>query len=212
MVGKRNLERALKNAQPKLKSADVDVKVSWRPYMLKPASTWGSFPPEAQKYGINKREWYMQKFGPDRMAAIEPRLRQAFENAGIENFSMGGNTGPTMDAHRLVAYAETLDTSGDIQNALMEGLFSRYFTQERAPCDKEALLDACKEAGVTDAESVLEDSSKFLLDVEDQLRTYSRGVSGVPHFIISNGSSKRLQFGGAQPPETFEDAFEELLE
>ena len=89
MVGKRNLERALKNAQPKLKSADVDVKVSWRPYMLKPASTLGSFPPEAQKYGINKREWYMQKFGPDRMAAIEPRLRQAFENAGIENFSMG---------------------------------------------------------------------------------------------------------------------------
>ena len=211
MIGKRNLERALKNAQPKLNSADADVKVSWRPYMLMPASTWGAFPPEAQKHGINKREWYLQKFGPERMAAIEPRLRQAFESAGIENFSMGGNTGPTLNAHRLVAYAETLDSSGEIQNALMEGLFARYFTQERAPCDTEVLLDACREAGVTDAASVLSDESKFLLETEEQLRTYARGVSGVPHFIISNGS-RRVQFGGAQPSETFEDAFDELLQ
>jgi len=200
MIGKRNLERALGRV-PRLR--DVDVRVTWRPYLLTPASTWslGS---------VNKRQFYLEKFGEERMRAIEPRLRRAFAEAGIENFSMGGDTGPTLDAHRLLAYAESLDHTGAMQNNLMEGLFKRYFTMEKAPCDAEALIDAAREAGVPNAAEVLADKSRFLLEVEEQMRAYARGVNGVPHFILSNGS-KRLTFGGAQPSETFEDAFEELL-
>jgi predicted DsbA family dithiol-disulfide isomerase len=34
-------------------------------------------------------------------------------------------------------------------------------------------------------------------------------VSGVPHFIVGDGK-RRISLSGAQPPEAFLDAFEEL--
>jgi predicted DsbA family dithiol-disulfide isomerase len=62
--------------------------------------------------------------------------------SGIDGFSMGGNTGPTLDGHRLATYAEKEGL--DKQNAFMEEIFRAYFCQGKAPCDREVLLEAAE--------------------------------------------------------------------
>lgn len=47
-----------------------------------------------------------------------------------------------------------------------------------------------------------------LAEVKEKLRLGRSGmISGVPHFIINN----KVQVGGAQSPEVFQDAFSRVL-
>lgn len=93
----------------------------------------------------------------------------------------------------------------------MEAMFERYFIKSLAPCEKDVMLDAARAASLdVDKCKEILSSADFTLETEDEMRAHARGINGVPHFIISNGS-RRLQFGGAQPPEVFIDAFEQLL-
>lgn len=182
-----------------------------------PDSVWGRFPPEARARGINKLEWYNEKFGADTVKGFEPRLRAAFAKAGIEGtYTLEGNVGPTFNAHRLATYAGSLEpaetgASAVKQNDFMEAMFERYFIKSLAPCEKDVMLDAARAASLdVDKCKEILSSADFTLETEDEMRAHARGINGVPHFIISNGS-RRLQFGGAQPPEVFIDAFEQLL-
>jgi hypothetical protein len=62
--------------------------------------------------------------------------------SGIDGFSMGGNTGPSLDGHRLATYAEK--EGPEKQTAFMEQIFRAYFCEEKTPCDREVLLEAAK--------------------------------------------------------------------
>lgn len=98
----------------------------------------GEFPEDAPTKGIVKLDYYISKFGANRLPPMMERLEGAMVASGIEGFSMGGNTGPTLDGHRLATYAEKEGL--EKQNAFMEEIFKRYFCQEQAPCDREVLL------------------------------------------------------------------------
>jgi len=137
------------------------------------------------------------------------RLGGAMRDSGIEGFSMGGNTGPTLDGHRLATYAEREGL--DKQNAFMEEIFRAYFCEEKAPCDRGVLLAAAKNAGLDEAKAreVLDAPTAELGELDEQMQRFARGVSGVPFFIVSDGK-KRFKLSGAQPAEAFLEVFEDL--
>ncbi|KAJ8599444.1 hypothetical protein CTAYLR_008027 [Chrysophaeum taylorii] len=169
-------------------SDTADVEVRWRPFFLNPS---------APEEGIEKRRYYEEKFGRSRLAAIEPRLREAFRSVGLP-FSLGGLTGSTMDSHRLIAWAE--DVSLDAQNKLVDELFRNYFGEEKFINDPEVLVAAATKAGLdeTAAKNLVADKTKYRDRVVALYDRYATGVQGVPHFIIGDEA-----ISGAQPPEVF---------
>jgi len=118
-VGKRRLEKALKQLDP----LKVQTEIRWLPFFLNP---------NAPKPSQNKLEMYKKKFGPERVEQMVPHMKKVGGEEGI-NFSFGGNTGLTLDSHRLLEYA--LEKYGFVkQNELTEILFSYYFEQEKRYC------------------------------------------------------------------------------
>mmetsp|Transcript_5430 Transcript_5430/g.13791 ORF Transcript_5430/g.13791 Transcript_5430/m.13791 type:complete len:147 (-) Transcript_5430:392-832(-) len=140
---------------------------------------------------------------------MQERLEGAFGSAGIQGFSMGGRTGPTLDGHRIAAYAEKEGL--DKQNAFMEEIFRAYFCEEKAPCDRAVLLEAAKNAGLdmSKVEEILDTPTAELSEVDEQMQRFARGVSGVPYFILSDGKQK-VKLSGAQPPEQFLEVLEQF--
>jgi predicted DsbA family dithiol-disulfide isomerase len=55
---------------------------------------------------------------------------------------MEGNTGPTLDSHRLITFAARHNK----QDELVEELFRNYFLEAKTICDKEVLLAAAEKA------------------------------------------------------------------
>ena len=127
-------------------------------------------PPDATTKGIVKLDWYVSKFGANAIPDMLERLGGAFSRAGIEGFSIGGNVGPTMDAHRLATYAER-EEGLEKHNAFMEEIFRAYFCEEKAPCDRAVLEKAAKDAGLdeTRTREILDAPTTELGDVDEQL-------------------------------------------
>lgn len=208
--------RAVAKTSSSRASPDVVFTTTWRPFFLMPPRVWssgvasGDFPPDATTKGIVKLDWYVSKFGANAIPGMLERLGGAFSRAGIEGFSIGGNVGPTMDAHRLATYAER-EEGLEKQNAFMEEIFRAYFCEEKAPCDRGVLLAAAKSAGLDEAKAreVLDAPTAELGELDEQMRRFARGVSGVPFFIVSDGK-KRFKLSGAQPAEAFLEVFEDL--
>jgi len=190
-VGKRNLEKAMSLCP------QADFEVNWRPFELNPS---------APKTGENKLEMYTRKFGEERIRMMMPRMTETFAKVGL-NYSIGGLTGNTFDSHRLIFWAGTLGHAK--QDALVEELFSNYFCEEKYIGDRQILLAAAIKVGLdqTEAERILDDCTAFKKEVENEKRTFGRGVSGVPFFIINREEG----LSGAQPPETFVEIFRDAL-
>ncbi|PON82098.1 DSBA-like thioredoxin domain containing protein [Trema orientale] len=167
-VGKRNLDKAIAASKDQ-----YDFEIRWRPFQLEP---------NGPKEGVDKREFYRKKFGPqsERMAA---RMTEVFKNLGLE-YSLSGLTGNTLDSHRLINFAG--QQGSEKQHKLVEELFNGYFTQAKYVGDWEFLVESANKAGIEGAVEFLQDPN-----------------NGVKE--INNGKQK---LSGAQPPEVFLRAFE----
>mmetsp|Transcript_34856 Transcript_34856/g.69256 ORF Transcript_34856/g.69256 Transcript_34856/m.69256 type:complete len:153 (-) Transcript_34856:333-791(-) len=147
---------------------------------------------------------YHEKFGKQRMDQMVPMITKRFSEVGV-TYSLGGLTGNTMDSHRLLTHA--LSVGGEaLQDKLVEELFMNYFSEEKFLGDKEVLLAAATKVGVPGAEAVINDKAACLDEVKKDLQTYTKGISGVPHFIVDG----QYGMGGAQPPEAFAEIFETI--
>jgi len=205
----------LASVKPRASAKDVVFTQTWRPFYLMPPSVWskgvasGDFPEDAETKGIEKLAYYISKFGANALPPMLERLDVAFKRVGVDDFSMGGNTGPTRDGHRLATYAET--ESLEKQDAFMTEMFKAYFCEEKAPCDKEVLQLAADNAGLdrTKTLEILQVPTLWLGETTESLERYGRGVSGVPYFIVSDGK-KKVSVSGAQPPEAFLEIFEDF--
>jgi predicted DsbA family dithiol-disulfide isomerase len=140
----------------------------------------------AVKYGVGRAH---ARAGHERLAALgrEAGIDFAFERVQLGN---------TFDAHRLVQAARGTPS----EEALVEGLFSAYFTEGRLLSDHAVLTDVAASAGL-DAGQVEEvlGGSAYAQDVRaDEEAAEELGVSGVPFFLI-NGA---WPVPGAQDVET----------
>ncbi|KAK7295535.1 hypothetical protein RJT34_18445 [Clitoria ternatea] len=185
-VGKKNLDKAIAASKDK-----YNFEIIWHPYQLDP---------NAPKEGVGKREFYKEKFG-FQSEQMEARMSEVFRNIGLE-YSLSGLTGNTIDSHRLIYFAR--EKGLDKQHDLVEELGTGYFTQGKYIGDHQFLLESAAKVGIVGAEEFLKDPNNGLKEVEEELKTYSRNITGVPYYVI-NGDQK---LSGGQPPEVFLRAFQ----
>jgi len=185
-LGKRRLDAALARIE------DLDVLVRWRPFMLDP-----TIPPE----GLDRQDYMLAKFGPERLKTIHDPLIAAGEELGVPfDFDAITRTPNTLDAHRLIRWAHTVER----QHETAERLFMAYWSEGQDVSDRDVLARCAGDAGINAAQiRELLDSAQDVEETKAEIQhATSIGVTGVPTFIL--GQSYALV--GAQSPEVLADA------
>jgi predicted DsbA family dithiol-disulfide isomerase len=191
-VGKHRLEAALA-LRP-----DVETEIHWRPYFLDP---------RVPREGMARVDYLSRKFGSDeRIRPAHERLSRLGREEGIEfHFERITWQPNTLDAHRLIGWAEEAGRAG----AIVEKILSLFFTEGADLSKRETLLLAAQ-AGGLDLESVRRDlaGERDVAAVEKAATSAAeRGISGVPFFIFNN----RFAVAGAQPPDMLAAAMDKTL-
>jgi predicted DsbA family dithiol-disulfide isomerase len=191
-VGKRRLEKAI------ARRPELDIRVSWLPFQLSP---------DLPREGLDRVEYYKQKFGEDRAQQIMESMQDTGLEEGIAFDTKPGARSPnTLSAHVLMLWAgenDNVDT-----NELIEKLFHAHHVVCEDIGDHAVLSRIAGEVGMNAAEvstglATGEDEDKAGALMQDSIE---RGVSGVPFFIV-NG---RYGISGAQPAEELVAAFDQI--
>lgn len=168
--------------------------------VLRPFQLDGSIP----KAGVPYQAYMKARIGEDaqgRFKAMRAHLEAAGPEAGIVfNFDEITIRPNTMDAHRLIRWAQG---QGKGEEAA-EAIFKAYF-EERRDIGAAAELVAIAEAIGLDSDVVrdLLGTNRDVAELEREERFYrSLGVAGVPCFIF-NGA---FAVSGAEAPEVLADA------
>jgi predicted DsbA family dithiol-disulfide isomerase len=189
-IGKRKLEAALeelRRAEPGL-----EARVRWHPFQLNP---------DLPAAGVPRRDYLAAKFGSAAHAEkIYARVRAAGEEVGIafafERISLQPNT---LDAHRLIAWAQQRGEA----SALAEAIFRRYFIEGGFIGAREELAASAAAVGLP-AEEAREMLASDVLTAEveaEDREAREAGVTGVPFFIF-NGRTAVV--GAHDPPMLLE--------
>jgi predicted DsbA family dithiol-disulfide isomerase len=96
------------------------------------------------------------------------------------------------------------------QANLKKELLNTYFCLAVNLDDQKNLLDAVTRSGLDkDRAQVVLQNNEFTKEVRDEESTYTNaGISSVPAIILND----RYLLQGAQPPESFLDAFDQLIQ
>ena len=191
-IGKTLLDQAMQQRP------DHPFTLEWHPYQLNP---------DMPRDGMDRRTYLEAKFGGQEGAvqAYLPVVEKAAE-AGLNiNFEAIERTPNTLDAHRLIHWAEIEDR----QTAMAMALFRAYFEQGRDIGDRDVLADLAD--GLEMDAAVI----RRLLDSdadEDAIRqrdTQFRdmGVTSVPTFIVAGQHA----VPGAQQPDLWLKVIDEIM-
>jgi predicted DsbA family dithiol-disulfide isomerase len=179
-LGEKRLEAALAEApQP--------VAVRWRPYQLDPTIPVG---------GLDRADYMAKKFGKSgRLQTAHDNLTRLGAEVGLPfAFDKIKRAPNTLDAHRVIRWAN----SAGVQGKVVDRLFKAYFVEGRDIGDRGVLTDIAGECGL-DAqlvEKLLAEGADVDLVREEIAHAQAIGVSGVPFFIFAD----RLGVPGAQDP------------
>lgn len=196
-VGLGNLEKAIFELQDK-----ANFELHFRPFELNPNMPKGgqdAIEHLTQKYGMSKEQVR------ENQAQIRAR---AFE-AGFDFHPDGRKrVYNTFDCHRLLTWvAKEYDLPKQL--ALKKELLNSYFCLAVDIDDHANLLEAVGRAGLDPqrAQEVL-NGDEFSNEVRDEEKIYTNlGIHSVPSIILND----QYLLQGAQPPETFIQAFESLI-
>ena len=183
-IGKRNVELALEQ----FSGAD-DVTICWRSFELDPdAPSERTMPMRdllARKYQMS----------PAQVDATQARITSVASEVGLEYHLDDLRSGNTLDAHRLIHLAASLDLAG----AMKERLLRAYFTEGRLLSDHPTLIELAGEVGLNpELVQAMLASDAFVAEVRfDEAQAQSNGFSAVPTFVVDG----RYALSGAQPPE-----------
>lgn len=184
-LGKRRLDAALA-------ALEMNVFIRWRPYMLDP-----TIPPE----GLDRQQYMLAKFGPEKLKTIHDPLVEAGNELGVPfNFDAITRTPNTLDAHRLIRWAHTVER----QHETAERLFMAYWNEGLDVSDRDVLAKCAGESGIN-AQQIREllDSEQDVEETKAEIQHASNiGVTGVPTFIFAQSYA----LVGAQSPEVLADA------
>lgn len=196
-VGLGNLTKAMAALQGR-----VQFEVHFRAFELNP---------NMPKGGQEVIEHLTEKYGisAEQVKANQAQIRAKAIEAGFEFHPEGRKrVYNTFDSHRLLYWASKVGLAE--QGRLKTELLKTYFCLAVDLDDQKNLLDAVMRAGLdpTRAAQVLADN-EFAQDVREEEQRYtSLGIHSVPSIILNN----QYLVQGAQPPESFIGAFEQLLE
>jgi predicted DsbA family dithiol-disulfide isomerase len=183
-IGKRNLEAALINFVGKEK-----VEIKHRAFRLDPLA-----------HGIRPTLTVLgEKYagGTAQVLAMIDRVSKVASDAGLKFRLAETQTGNTLDAHRLLLWAQS---EGNAQ-PLLAAMYRAYFEDARPLFDHETLLLIAIEAGYPEGgvKSILASDDFANAVEEDQTVAGSLGANGVPFFVID----RKYGLSGAQPVDSF---------
>ena len=192
-IGKHRLEKAI------ALNPDIPVEVRYRPYFL---NDW------IPREGISREQYLTTKFGsPERYKAIAQRVSAAATAEGLTYASDKMKRQPnTLDAHRLIRWAEGIGKSAEMKQKLME----LYFTEGADLTNSDVLVKAAAHVGL-DAEKVRAalDSDQDVAEIEREAHSAKEaGIEGVPCFIFGG----KFAVSGAQEPEYLAEAIARLAQ
>jgi predicted DsbA family dithiol-disulfide isomerase len=182
-LGKRQLERAMAD------HPNAHFEVRFRPYMLNP---------DTPREGVSRAEYFKKRFGANLAAldAAHARLQELGSKVGIRfAFERADRIPNTIAAHAVARWA----AEGDLEFAVVDGLFSAYFTEGRDLGNHATLADIAFDAGL-DRDDVLErlaGEADFEAVREEADAARREGITGVPFYVFG----ERLSVSGAQPAE-----------
>ncbi len=189
-IGKRRLDRA------QVLAPDVEPVIRWRPFQLD-----ATIPPE----GMDRQEYLDKKFGRDRASEMYAQIQETGEAEGIMfAFDRITRSPNTINAHRLIRWAEV----GDQQDKVVERLFELFFCEGEDLVETSVLLEAARE-GEMDVDFIEEvlATDRDIDEVKKEIAmAHKLGVQGVPTFVID----QQHLLVGAQRAEVLADAMTQI--
>lgn len=191
-LGKRRLESALK-LRP-----DIETEIHWRPYLLNP---------QVPREGMARTDYLSRKFGSDeRFRPAHERLTRLGKEEGVEfHFERIVRQPNTLDAHRVIGWAEEAGKAAPV----VENIMRAFFTEGKDLTDNDVLVKVASQNGL-DADHVRRDlASERDLELTQKAAAAAAdgGISGVPFFIFNS----RFALAGAQAPEQIVSAIDQAL-
>jgi predicted DsbA family dithiol-disulfide isomerase len=172
--------------------------VRWLPFQLNP---------DLPATGMARKEYIEKKWGPGRGPEVYSRVAGVGREVGLpfafENIKVQPNT---LDAHRLLHYA---DREGR-QDEVSEELFKAYFVEGLDLTNPETLADVAARGGLDRAAALAyltSDADRDLVKQAD-LEARTAGIGGVPFFIFN----RKVGVSGAQGEDVLLQAMEQARE
>jgi predicted DsbA family dithiol-disulfide isomerase len=193
-IGKRKLETALADLQSR--EPGLLILRRWHPFQLNP---------DLPREGIARADYLVAKFGGRaRASEIYARVLAAGAEVGIPfEFDRIDRQPNTLDAHRLIAWAQQRDDPTATDD-LVERLFRAYFIEGRRLTDAGELIAIARESGLPEREVralLASTAGRSGVEAEDR-EARAVGIGGVPFFIF-NG---KTAVSGAHDPATLLEA------
>jgi len=186
-IGKRRLEKGI--AEIKVANPGVQIQVRHRAFQLQP-DIEGVIPTKellSDKYNIDI----------DKVSAMQANVCSIADGEGLCYDLENTFSGNTMDAHRVLKWAE----STGLAQELLEKMYSAYFEQSKPLFTHDDILAITDELGLdrTEVIAVLISDNYRDLVLQDQDVARQLGANGVPFFVID----MKYGISGAQPQEVF---------
>ncbi len=187
-IGRRRLQKAIANH-----AAGREVIVRHRAFQLQPDAAGVIRTNEllASKYKVDKAQ----------VAEMQANVCSIADGEGLCYDLSETYSGNTVDAHRLILWAEEFG-KGD---QLLEAIYSAYFEKKEQIFTHDDLLAISSKIGIGSAEALAFLKSDQLRDQvsEDQNLAHQLGANGVPFYVID----MKVGISGAQPQEVFDQIF-----
>ena len=191
-IGKKRLDKAIEDYKGQ------EFEINWHAFQLNP-----NMPIE----GINRELYLSTKFGgKERADSIYEQIKQAGSSSNISfNFNEMSIMPNSFYSHMLIE----LSKEQNLQNEIAESLFDAFFIKGKNIGNLSELTNIAISNNI---KGFNEDLFKNRKDLRNIVQTSdensrSKGVSGVPFFIINNNYA----ISGAQESEVFKKIFETCL-
>ncbi len=186
-LGKRRLDKALALIP------EIKTEVVFRPFFLDP-----SIPLE----GLDRYKYMADKFGEERLKTIhDPLIKASHEDGVPYQFDKITRTPNTLDAHRVIRWAQAAGR----QSEVVEALFVAYWRDGKDVGDHAVLNEIAKSIGLDLAADLASDKDKNEV-MQETARAQQMGISGVPTFIIN----QKYGISGAQGAEMLAQAIRDI--
>ncbi|KAI0886950.1 DSBA oxidoreductase [Annulohypoxylon maeteangense] len=198
-IGKKRVDKAIDLYRKVYPGAKDDTfTITWSPFYLDPTSP---------KVGVPITERMVQRFGPERLAALQRRLTTIGREESID-FSFRGKVGNTRDSHRLIQLGKT--KGNEVENKVVLELFKSYFESDGDITSHDTLIAAAEKAGLNKAEvKDWLDTGKGGKEVDEEVQeAVAKDIHGVPHFTVQG----KYEVDGAQDAQAFLEAFASVKE
>ena len=197
LVGWGSLQKGLE-----LLDGEIEADVRWHAFELNP---------DMPREGEESAAHMARKYGstPDQARAVQGRMREAAQNAGVSLDYEGPEPEPqrrmwnTFDAHKLLTWAGE-EHGAAKQTELKLALFRAHFNERREIADHAVLLDIAQSVGLdrAAAEAALANEEIAHKTRAEERAAWDLNITGVPAMVVEN----KFMIPGAQPPEAYADA------